>query len=65
MDPFRGGCQLGQFCQKSRGVATESHKLHDSKGNKADVGATPHPLRVLLELVRISTALERLLETGG
>jgi hypothetical protein len=56
MHPLRGGYVLGQLSQKSRGVAGESTKFHDRKGNEADVGATPHLLRVLLELAFLSTA---------
>jgi hypothetical protein len=56
MHPFRGGCLLGQLRQESRGVAAESTKFRDGKGNEADVGATPHPLLVLLELSVLSTA---------
>jgi hypothetical protein len=37
MHPFRGGCLLGELCQESRGVAAESTKFRDSKGNEADV----------------------------
>jgi hypothetical protein len=40
----------GQLYQKRRGVAAESTKFRDRKGNEADVKATAHPLRVLLEL---------------
>jgi hypothetical protein len=50
MHPFRGSCVLGQLRQESRGVAAESTKSRDCKGSEADVGPTPHPLRVLLEL---------------
>jgi hypothetical protein len=50
MHPFRGGCLLGHLRKESRGVAAHSTKFHDCKWNEADVGATPHPLRVLLEL---------------
>jgi hypothetical protein len=35
-------------------VAAESTKSRDCKGNETDVGATPHPLRVLLELGLLS-----------
>jgi hypothetical protein len=52
MYPFRGGCLLGQLRQESRGVAAESTELCECKGNEAGVWATPHPLRVLLELGR-------------
>jgi hypothetical protein len=31
-------------------LAAESIKFRDCKGNEADVGATPHPLSVLLGL---------------
>jgi hypothetical protein len=37
-------------------VAAESTKFRDCKGNKTDIGATPHPLRVLLELGLLNTA---------
>jgi hypothetical protein len=37
-------------------VAAESTKFRDCKGNETDVGANPHPLRVLLELGLLSTA---------
>jgi hypothetical protein len=37
-------------------VAAESTNLCDRKGNEADVGATPHFLRALLELCLLSTA---------
>jgi hypothetical protein len=50
MHPFRGGCMLGSLRQESRGVAAESTKFREYKGNETDVGATPHPLQVLLEL---------------
>jgi hypothetical protein len=53
---FRCGCLLGHLRQESRGVAAESMKFRDCKGNETDVGATPHPLRVLLELGLLSTA---------
>jgi hypothetical protein len=56
MHPFRGGCMLGQLRQESRGVAAESTKFRDCEGNETDVGATPLPLRVLLELGLLSTA---------
>jgi hypothetical protein len=56
MHPFRGGCLLGPLRQESRGVTAESTKVRDCKGNEADVGATPHPFRVLLELVLLSMA---------
>jgi hypothetical protein len=47
---FRGGCMNGQLCPKGRGVADESTKFRDHKGDEADVVATPHFLLVLLEL---------------
>jgi hypothetical protein len=47
---------LGQLRQESRGVAADSTKFRDCKGNEADVGATPRPLRVLLELGLLNTA---------
>jgi hypothetical protein len=56
MHPFKGGCLLGQLRQKSRGVAAERTKFRAYKGNEVDVMATPHPLRVLLELGLLSTA---------
>jgi hypothetical protein len=49
MHPFRGGFLVGKLCQKSRGVAAESAKSRDRKENEADIGASPRPLRVLLE----------------
>jgi hypothetical protein len=39
--PFRGGCLLGVLFLESRGVAPESTKFRDCKGNEAYVGATP------------------------
>jgi hypothetical protein len=56
MHPFRGGCLLGHLRQESRGVAAESTKFHDCKGSEVDVGATPHPLQILLELGLLNTA---------
>jgi hypothetical protein len=56
MHPFTGGCLLGKLRQESRGVAAESTKFRDCKRNEADVGAIPHPLRVLLELGLLSVA---------
>jgi hypothetical protein len=56
MHPSTCGCLLGQLRQESRGVAAESTKFCDCKGNETDVGATPHPLSVLLELGPLSTA---------
>jgi hypothetical protein len=56
MHPFRGGCLIGQLIQESRGVAAESIKFRDRKGNEADVGATPRPLPIHLELGLLSTA---------
>jgi hypothetical protein len=56
MHPFRGDCLLGKLRRESRGVAAESTKSRDCKGNEADVGATPHSHRVLLELELLSTA---------
>jgi hypothetical protein len=56
MHPLRGGYMLGQLRQESHGVAAESTKFRYCKGNEADVGATPHPLRVFLELGLLSTA---------
>ena len=56
MHPFRGGSLLGQLGQESRGVAAESTKFRDCKGNEADVGATPHPLWVLFELGLLNTS---------
>jgi hypothetical protein len=50
MHPFRGDCLLGELRQEGRGVAAESTKFRDCKGSEVDVWATPHPLRVLLEL---------------
>jgi hypothetical protein len=44
MHSFRGGCLRASF------VAAESTKFRNCKGSEADVGATPHPLRVLVEL---------------
>jgi hypothetical protein len=41
---IRSGCLLGQLRQESRGVAAESAKFRDCKGNEAYVGATTHPL---------------------
>jgi hypothetical protein len=37
-------------------MAAESTKFHDSEGNETDVGPTPHPFGVLLELGLLSTA---------
>jgi hypothetical protein len=57
---------LGQLCQKIRGVmAAESIKFHSRKGNEADVMASPHPLRVLLELGLLSTAYSDLRRRGA
>jgi hypothetical protein len=39
---------LGQLRQESRGVAAESTKFRDYKGNEADVWATPRPLLNLM-----------------
>jgi hypothetical protein len=54
--PFRGACLPRQLYQTSRGVAAESTKSCDHKETEADVKATPHPLRVLLELGLLNTA---------
>jgi hypothetical protein len=56
MHPFRGGFLLGGLCQESRGVAAENTEFRYRKGNDADVGATPHPLQILLELGLRNTA---------
>jgi hypothetical protein len=56
MHPFRGGFMIGQLRRKSRGVDAESAKFRDRKGNEADIGATHHPVRVLLKLGLLSTA---------
>jgi hypothetical protein len=56
MHPFRGGCLLDQLVQKSRGGAAESTNFRDRKGNEVDVGATPHPLRVLLKFGLLNAA---------
>jgi hypothetical protein len=37
-------------------VAAESTRFRASKGNEADVGVTPHPLRVIFELGIRNTA---------
>jgi hypothetical protein len=37
-------------------VAAEGTEFLDRKGNDTDVGATPHPLRILLKLGLLSTA---------
>jgi hypothetical protein len=57
MHPFKYGCMLGQLRPESRGVAAESTKFRDCRGNEADVGATPHPLhQVLFEIGLLNTA---------
>jgi hypothetical protein len=56
MHPFRGGYLLGHLRQESRGVAAGSAKFRDCKVNEADVGATPHPFRLLIELGLLCTA---------
>jgi NAD(P)H-nitrite reductase large subunit len=58
MHPSRGvrACLASSVCNKSRGVATECTKFRDRKGDEADVGATPHPLRVLIKLGLMSLA---------
>jgi hypothetical protein len=48
---------LGQLYKKSRGVTAESTKFGDRKGNEAYVGATSHPLLVLVKLGLLSAAL--------
>jgi hypothetical protein len=55
---YLGQC-VGDAPQHGRSqlhVTAESTKFRDCKGIETDVGATPHPLRVLLELGRLSTA---------
>jgi hypothetical protein len=54
MHPFN--VMYEELCQKIRGVAAESIKFRDRKGNEADVGATPHPLTILLKLGLLNTA---------
>jgi hypothetical protein len=49
--PLEAAAYLANSIKKLLRVAAESTKFRDRKWNKADVGATPHPLRVYSNLV--------------
>jgi hypothetical protein len=51
MHSFKGGCLLGPLRQESRGVAAESTKFRDCKGNEADVGRLLPPFEYFSNLV--------------